>query len=60
MGERIGLPHIYLRLVGARIRADWQYRLSFWLFTASQFVTSSPHGSACSPPIHRHGAASAG
>ena len=29
---------IYLRLVGARIRADWQYRLSFTAFTISQFL----------------------
>lgn len=29
---------IWRRLVGARIRADWQYRTSFVLFTFSQFV----------------------
>lgn len=29
---------IWRRLVGARIRADWQYRTSFVLFTVSQFV----------------------
>lgn len=28
---------IWRRLVGARIRADWQYRTSFVLFTVSQF-----------------------
>ncbi len=30
---------IWRRLVGARIRADWQYRTSFILFTFSQFLT---------------------
>lgn len=30
----------YRRLVGARIRADWQYRLSFSLFTVGQFLGS--------------------
>jgi ABC-2 type transport system permease protein len=29
---------IWRKLVGARIRADWQYRTSFVLFTVSQFV----------------------
>ena len=29
---------IWRKLVGARIRADWQYRTSFVLFTFSQFV----------------------
>jgi ABC-2 type transport system permease protein len=31
---------IYLRLLGARIRGDFQYRLSFALFTAGQFVVT--------------------
>jgi len=31
---------IWRKLVGARIRADWQYRTSFVLFTVSQFVAS--------------------
>jgi ABC-2 type transport system permease protein len=34
------LATIWRRLVGARIRADWQYRTSFVLFTVSQFCTS--------------------
>ena len=29
---------IWRKLVGARIRADWQYRASFVLFTISQFL----------------------
>ena len=29
---------IYLRMVGARTRSDLQYRTSFWLFIASQFL----------------------
>jgi ABC-2 type transport system permease protein len=29
---------IWRRLVGARVRADWQYRTSFVLFTVSQFL----------------------
>jgi ABC-2 type transport system permease protein len=31
---------IYRRLVGARIRADWQYRTSFVLFLLAQFVVA--------------------
>ncbi|HJV08957.1 MAG TPA: ABC-2 family transporter protein [Acidimicrobiales bacterium] len=31
---------IWRKLVGARIRADWQYRTSFLLFTVSQFVAA--------------------
>ncbi len=31
---------IWRRLVGARIRADWQYRTSFVLFTVSQFTAA--------------------
>lgn len=31
---------IYRRLVGARIRADWQYRTSFVLYTLSQFLVT--------------------
>ncbi|MGH9279332.1 MAG: ABC transporter permease, partial [Acidimicrobiales bacterium] len=30
------MVEIYCRLVGARIRADWQYRASFLLFTGGQ------------------------
>ena len=43
MGERVGareLLTIYGHLVGARIRADWQYRTSFWLYTLSQCLVS--------------------
>lgn len=32
------LFRIYRRLVGARIRSQYQYRLSFWLFLAGQFL----------------------
>lgn len=31
---------IYRRLVGARIRADWQYRTSFFLYLSGQFVVT--------------------
>jgi ABC-2 type transport system permease protein len=31
---------VWARLVGARIRADWQYRTSFFLFLASQTVVA--------------------
>ena len=31
---------IYRRLVGARIRADWQYRTSFVLFLLGQFMVA--------------------
>jgi ABC-2 type transport system permease protein len=34
----VELAVIYKRLIGARIRGDLQYRLSFALFTASQFL----------------------
>jgi ABC-2 type transport system permease protein len=37
VAEALAATHIYLRLVGARIRADWQYRASFAAFTVSQF-----------------------
>lgn len=36
MGEAVGTLAIYRRLVGARIRADWQYRLSFSLLLLAQ------------------------
>jgi ABC-2 type transport system permease protein len=42
-GERPTLREtlsIYRRLVGARIRADWQYRTAFLLFLLSQFLVS--------------------
>src|SRR4051794_10456176 len=34
------LAHIYRRLVGARIRSVYQYRASFWMFFAAQFVVT--------------------
>jgi ABC-2 type transport system permease protein len=34
------LAHIYVRLVGARIRGDFQYRTSFALFVLGQFLIS--------------------
>src|SRR5437870_6367631 len=34
------LAPIYRRLIGARIRTDWQYRLSFVLYTAAQFFVT--------------------
>jgi ABC-2 type transport system permease protein len=36
VGEVVALAGIYRRLIGARIRADWQYRLSFVLYTLGQ------------------------
>jgi len=35
VGERLRL---YARLVGARVRSQYQYRLSFWSFFVSQFL----------------------
>ncbi len=35
-----GRVTIWRKLVGARIRADWQYRTSFVIFTASQFLAA--------------------
>jgi ABC-2 type transport system permease protein len=40
LDEVVHLAATYRRLVGARIRADWQYRLSFSLFAAGQFFGS--------------------
>ena len=34
------LAHIYRVLIGARIRSDWQYRTSFFLFLVGQFLIS--------------------
>ncbi|MGH9275281.1 MAG: ABC transporter permease [Acidimicrobiales bacterium] len=36
MAEAMASLGVWRRLVGARIRADWQYRTSFFLFLASQ------------------------
>ena len=36
---------VYRRLVGARMRADWQYRTSFFLFLAGQTRWRSPTSS---------------
>lgn len=44
MADRSALAQavgIYRRLVGARSRADWQYRLSFALLTLSQLLATS-------------------
>lgn len=38
---RRGVLRAYLRLVGARIRSDWQYRTSFALYTLSQAVVTA-------------------
>lgn len=38
MAEAVAVLGVWRRLVGARIRADWQYRTSFFLFLASQTV----------------------
>lgn len=38
MAEQLALAGTYRRLVGARIRSQWQYRTSFVLHTIGQFV----------------------
>lgn len=40
MGDVAAAAAIYRRLVGARIRADWQYRTSFLLFMLSQTLVA--------------------
>ena len=40
MAEAVASLAVWRRLVGARIRADWQYRTSFFLFLASQTVVA--------------------
>ncbi len=40
MGEIATSLDVWRRLVGARIRADWQYRTSFFLFLASQALVA--------------------
>jgi ABC-2 type transport system permease protein len=37
----VGELAIYRRLMGARIRAEWQYRLSFTLFAVAQFFVTT-------------------
>lgn len=39
--EILALARTYRRLVGARIRSDWQYRTSFFFFLASQTVVTA-------------------
>lgn len=41
MAEVVTSLGVWRRLVGARIRADWQYRTSFFLFLASQTLVAS-------------------
>jgi ABC-2 type transport system permease protein len=41
VAELVALAGIYRRLVGARIRGDWQYRASFVLFLISQTVVAA-------------------
>jgi viologen exporter family transport system permease protein len=40
VGELAAALAIYARLVGARVRADWQYRTSFLLYLAGQTVVA--------------------
>jgi ABC-2 type transport system permease protein len=40
VAELAGTLSIYRRLIGARIRADWQYRTSFLLFFAGQVLVA--------------------
>lgn len=40
MADAIGLPETYRRLVGARIRGQLQYRLSFGLYVVAQFLAA--------------------
>lgn len=44
---------VWRRLVGARIRADWQYRTSFFLFLASQTVIASMDLAVVAVIFHR-------
>ncbi len=39
--EQRSLLRTYRRLVGARVRSDWQYRTSFFFFLASQTVVTA-------------------
>lgn len=41
MDEALTLFGIYRRLIGARIRADWQYRVSFVLYTLGQAAAAT-------------------
>ena len=40
MADAGELTFIYRRLVGARVRSDLQYRTSFWMFFAGQFLVT--------------------
>src|SRR6266540_2582732 len=40
VGTTPGTFTIYRRLVGARIRSDYQYRTSFWLFAVGQALAT--------------------
>lgn len=44
---------VWRRLVGARIRADWQYRTSFFLFLASQTVVACMDLAVVAAIFHR-------
>jgi ABC-2 type transport system permease protein len=41
VGELVASLAMYRRMVGARVRADWQYRTSFLLYLAGQTVVAS-------------------
>lgn len=41
MGEVLALARTYRRLVGAKVRSDWQYRTSFVFFLVSQTVVAA-------------------
>ena len=41
MADAVALLRTYRRLVGARIRSDWQYRISFFFFLVSQTVVTA-------------------
>lgn len=41
LAEQRSLLRTYRRLVGARVRSDWQYRTSFFFFLASQTVVTA-------------------
>jgi ABC-2 type transport system permease protein len=53
VAEVVASLGVWRRLVGARIRADWQYRTSFFLFLASQTVVACMDLAVVAAIFHR-------
>lgn len=53
MAEALAALDVWRRLVGARIRADWQYRTSFFLFLASQTAVACMDLAVVAAIFHR-------